>query len=211
MRWITLISFALAIAPIILAIKPTSLPSRGVYPATKLFRRRRGSSHLGYAFNPPSRGGDSASPSDAVINETDEEDNRDLLQDDADSNVPDDLLQGVDNSDDDEPDAPPAPAATGFLPDDDSVDLDSMKKSIKATRNSLHLTRKLVHAATGLGMAAIYQCVPRDIFVGVGTFCSVGLCAVEILRYRRGFKVRKHAPHPRPPPRAYLLFNAPSR
>lgn len=70
---------------------------------------------------------------------------------------------------------------------DDKVDMKGMQKGLPP-RNSLHLSRKLSHVATGFVMAGLYQSVPRNIFIGVGTFCSVGLCALEVLRYKKGFK-----------------------
>ncbi|GMI13668.1 hypothetical protein TrLO_g8576 [Triparma laevis f. longispina] len=69
----------------------------------------------------------------------------------------------------------------------DNVDMKKMAGKL-APRNSVHFSRKLTHFSTGLIMAALYQMVPKKIFVGVGTFCSVGLCAVEVARYKKGFR-----------------------
>jgi len=37
-------------------------------------------------------------------------------------------------------------------------------------------------------MAGIYQWVPRKVFTGIAGGCSAGLLAVEILRYKKGFR-----------------------
>ncbi|GMH63298.1 hypothetical protein TrST_g6360 [Triparma strigata] len=69
----------------------------------------------------------------------------------------------------------------------DNVDMKKMSNKL-APRNSVHFSRKFVHFSTGLTMAGLYQLVPKNIFIGVGTFCSVGLCTVEVLRYKKGFR-----------------------
>ncbi|GMI48740.1 hypothetical protein TrCOL_g4669 [Triparma columacea] len=70
---------------------------------------------------------------------------------------------------------------------DDDIDFKGMQKGL-SPRNSMHMKRKLTHAITGLSMASLYQLMPKKIFCSIFGGCSIGLLAVEVLRYRKGFK-----------------------
>ena len=70
---------------------------------------------------------------------------------------------------------------------DEEVDLKKVSNSLKP-RSSLHIKRKLVHAAWGLSFAVLLNKYEKKQFVVVGTGCSVFLFVVELLRYVKGFK-----------------------